>query len=218
MKKSILLPLLYLLTTHVSATTLAKQEFESQLLDIQKEWATVNYTLKDKAQQTAYEQLQTKSEKLVETHPEIAAAWIWHGIVQSSFAGAKGGLSALSLVDGAKEAFQKAIVMDELALDGSAHTSLGILYLKVPGWPISFGSDDKSEHHLLAAQKINPNGIDVNYFLAQYYIEQEELEKAKQHLLLAQVAPQRPNRENADKFRQQEIAVLLNEVNQQLAE
>jgi len=63
---------------------------------------------------------------------------------------------------------------------------------------------------------MNPEGIDINYFLAEFYFEQDKYEKAKEHLLIAQAAPQRVNRENADKFRQQEVSDLLNQVNNSL--
>ena len=86
----------------------------------------------------------------------------------------------------------------------------------MPGWPVSFGDDDESEKHLKTALKMNPTGIDVNYFLAEFYIEQNEYNKAKEHLVIASSAPARQNRKNADKFRQQEVSVLLDQVNKSL--
>lgn len=40
--------------------------------------------------------------------------------------------------------------------------------LKVPDWPISFGSDEKSGQRLIRVLKINPDGIGPNYFYAEY--------------------------------------------------
>lgn len=80
-----------------------------------------------------------------------------------------------------------------------------------------FGDDDKYEQHLQAAVKINPTGVDINYCLAEFYLEQDQYEKAKEHLLLAQAPPQRINRASADKFRQQEVLVLLAKVNKSIA-
>ncbi|WP_448551225.1 tetratricopeptide repeat protein [Thalassotalea montiporae] len=198
------------LATEVSNT------FNDKLLAVQHAWAKANYEAQDKTQQAAFKQLSEQSLNLASEYPKKAESWIWHGIVQSSYANAKGGLGALSLIDDAKEAFELAIDLNDQALDGSAHTSLGILYLKVPGWPVSFGDDDEAEKHLKLAQQINPDGIDVNFFLAQYYIEQDKWPKAKEHLLLAQAAPKRAHRPLADKYRQQEVATLLTEVNKAL--
>lgn len=203
--------------TNVYANSGTELNFDEGLLAIQQRWVEANYVKTQKAQKNDFIELQQQSKQLTIDYPEHAEAWIWHGIVQSSFAGAKGGLGALSLADEAKSAFEKALAIDETALQGSAHTSLGILYLKVPGWPISFGDDDKSEEHLKAAVKLNPTGIDVNYFLAEFYLEQDKYQQAKEHLLLAQVAPQRVNRASADQFRQQEVLLLLDQVNKRLA-
>ncbi|MBA6232141.1 MULTISPECIES: tetratricopeptide repeat protein [unclassified Colwellia] len=217
MKIITLCTILYCVVGNVYANSVTQSNFDNALITIQERWVDANYVKTKKAQKLDFTELQQQSAKLVAEFPNYAEAWIWHGIVQSSFAGAKGGLGALSLADDAKSAFEKALSIDETALQGSAHTSLGILYLKVPGWPLSFGDEDKSEEHLRAAVKMNPKGIDIHYFLAEFYLEQDEYVKAKEHLLLAQAAPQRPNRVSADKFRQQEVLALLNQVNKSLA-
>lgn len=200
------------------ANTPAQNDFNQALIALQHQWAETNYSNNEKTKKNAFIALQKKSTKLTTTHPKKAEAWIWRGIIQSSYAGFKGGLGAISLVDDAKESLEKALVIDKNALQGSAHTSLGILYLKVPGWPVSFGDDDESEKHLKTALEMNPTGIDVNYFLAQFYIEQDEYQKAKEHLITASTAPARPNRQNADEFRKIEINTLLTEVNKELKE
>ncbi|PAJ75059.1 hypothetical protein CJF42_07485 [Pseudoalteromonas sp. NBT06-2] len=203
---------------HVFANTSAQNDFSQALITLQHQWSDANYAKDKGLKKSAFLALQEESIKLKTAFPEQAEAWIWHGIVQSSYAGFKGGLGAISLVNDAKEALEKALIIDENALQGSAHTSLGILYLKVPGWPVSFGNDDQSEKHLKTALKMNPTGIDVNYFLAEFYIEQSEYNKAKEHLVAASSAPARPNRKDADKFRQVEINVLLATVNEELGE
>jgi len=198
------------------ANILANNDFNQALLAIQNQWVEANYAKDKKVKKNTFLALQKKSTELTTAFPEQAEAWIWHGIVQSSFAGFKGGLGALSLVDDAKYALEKALSIDEKALQGSAHTSLGILYLKVPGWPVSFGDEDESEKHLKTALKMNPTGIDVNYFLAELYLEQKEYTKAKEHLMAASSAPARPNRQDADEFRQLEVDTLLVQVNKKL--
>jgi tetratricopeptide (TPR) repeat protein len=208
--------LLCCLSIKVYANSVSDLNFDKALLAVQQQWADANYVKTKKAQEAGFIELQQQLTKLTNQYPKRAEAWIWHGIVQSSFAGVKGGLGALSLVDDAKNSFEKALIIDDTALKGSAHTSLGILYLKVPGWPISFGDEDKSKEHLNTAVKMNPEGLDINYFLAEFYIEQNKYEKAKEHLLLAKIAPQRINRESADKFRQHEVSFLLDQVNKSL--
>jgi len=102
----------------------------------------------------------------------------------------------------------QSIEIDNRALSGSAHTSLGTLYFKAPGWPISFGDDELALMHLKKALSLNPDGIDSNYFYASFLIDQSKEKQA----LKAQQAPARPNRTLADSGRQQEINDLLQEM------
>src|SRR5690606_2049518 len=97
---------------------------------------------------------------------------VWLAINKSSLAGVKGGLGALSLVKEAKLLYEEVIDPAPNTLDGSAFTSLGTLYYKVPGWPVAFGDDVKAEELLQRALLINPTGIDANYFYGDFLAEQ----------------------------------------------
>ena len=114
--------------------------------------------------------------------PARAEALIWEGIIESSYAGAKGGLGALGLAKEARGNLEAALKIDPTALDGSAYTSLGTLYYRVPGFPVGFGDHDKARKLLQKALKINPNGIDPNYFYAEFLFEQGEYAEALQYL------------------------------------
>jgi len=142
-------------------------------------------------------------------HPDDPGLLIWHGIIVSSYAGEKGGLGALGLVKEARGSLQHALEIDPTALQGSAHTSLGSLYYKVPGWPIGFGSDKEARRHLEAALAINPGGIDPNYFMGEFLFEEGDFEQARHYLETALAAPPRPQRKLADSGRRGEIRTLL---------
>ena len=86
----------------------------------------------------------------------------------------------------------------------------------MPGWPIGFGSDKKAKRHLQQALAINPAGIDSNYFMAQYLLDEGEYAESKQHLLKALAAQQRPGRDLADSGRRQEASQMLAEVEAKL--
>ena len=111
---------------------------------------------------------------------------------------------------------EKAMELDANALDGSAYTSLGTLYFKVPGWPVGFGSDKKAAQLLEQALAINPDGIDPNYFYADYLISRKNYNEAEQFLLKAQQAAPRAGRERADAGRQAEIRDALASVREKL--
>ena len=79
--------------------------------------------------------------------------------------------------------------MDGTALDGSAYNSLGVLYYKVPGWPIGFGDKNKARELLQKALSINPRGIDPNFFYGEYLVETKRPEEAVPYLERALQAP-----------------------------
>lgn len=132
-----------------------------------------------------------------------------NGIVTSSWAGATGGLGALSKVKAARASLEKALALDPKALQGSAYTSLGALYDRVPGWPIGFGNSDKAEELLRQALQLNPEGIDSNYFWGDHLYRQGHYAQARSALQKALQAQPRPGRELADQGRRGEIDALL---------
>jgi len=203
--------------TQSYAQSNADAAFDEELLSVQQQWAIVNYQLKDDEKEQAFTDLLARTESWVNANNTHAEAWIWQGIIQSSYAGVAGGLGALSYAKSAKASLEKALSINESALDGSAYTSLGVLYHKVPGWPIGFGDDDLAKDNLEKALVLNPTGIDPNYFYGEFMFNEKHYQVAQDHLLLAQQAPARLNRTFADQERQKEISTLLAKVNKKLA-
>jgi len=199
------------------AAPAADPAFDAELLSLQRAWAEVNYRIPPgDARLLAFEQLEKRAEAFTNSHPERAEALIWEGIIESSFAGAKGGLGALSLAKEARGNLEKALKLDPAALDGSAYTSLGTLYYKVPGFPLGFGDDDKARELLQKALQLNPDGIDPNYFYGEFLADQGHYSEALQYLQRAASAPPRPGRESADQGRQAEITALITKVKHEL--
>ena len=191
--------------------------FDAELLTLQQAWAHTNYEIPAGDMRVqAFDALEKRAEKFTHAHPDRAEALIWEGIIESSYAGAKGGLGALSLCKEAKGNLEAALKLDPQALDGSAYTSLGTLYFKVPGFPLGFGDDDKAGKLLEKALALNPDGIDPNYFYAEYLVDQDRYQEALQYLDKAAKAPPRPGRESADAGRRAEIAALRQKVRAKL--
>lgn len=203
----------WLLVLMGSAQAAVPENYDSAVSDLQQRWAVANYELKDQAQKSAFEKLATDADALTAAHPKRAEVWIWSGIIKSTYAGVKGGLGALKLAKASRKDLEQALAIDPNAMNGSAYTSLGTLYFKVPGWPLGFGDNDKAAELLQKALAINPTGIDPNYFYGEFlYKEKGDEAGAKTHLLRAQQAPPRASRPLADKGRQQEIRELLTEI------
>lgn len=181
--------------------------------DLQHAWGQANYELQGKDQKEAYQALLIQADNAKSTETTDAGVFIWSGIINSSYAGVKGGLGAMKYAKQAKADLEKAMEIDAGALQGSAYTSLGTLYFKVPGWPIGFGSDDKARELLQQALQLNPDGIDSNYFYADFLYDQGEYDQARIYAEKAMAAPARPDRPVADRGRHQEIGELMAKIN-----
>jgi len=101
----------------------SSNDFNQALIALQHQWVAANYAENEKVKKNAFLALQEKSTALITAYPQQAEAWIWHGIIQSSYAGFKGGLGALAFVGDAKEALEKALAINENAQQGSYQLS-----------------------------------------------------------------------------------------------
>ncbi|KPW78103.1 hypothetical protein ALQ64_02061 [Pseudomonas cannabina] len=189
---------------------------QQRLAGIQKEWAHIQYGLPEAQHVDAFEKLASKASAFTRERPTAAEAWIWSGIVTSSWAGAKGGPGALDEAKQAKADLEKALSLDPNALQGSAYTHLAALYDNVPGWPMAFGDTTKAGQLLEQALKIDPNGMDPLFFWAKHQFDQSNYAQARDALNKALQAPPRPGREEADAGRKKDIQLLLAKVNKKL--
>lgn len=188
----------------------------AELADLQGRWADIQYGLPDTQREAAFAELAERAGKAVAAEPDAAELHIWHGIILSTWAGAKGGLGALDLVKQAKAELETALKLDARALDGSAYTSLGSLYYQVPGWPLGFGDDARAEALLTQALAVNPAGIDPNYFHGDFLWRQKRYGEARIALEKALAAADRPGRAAADAGRRAEARRLLEQVRAKL--
>ena len=189
---------------------------ETQLPDgiaaIAHRWASISYRTPEKDREAALKGLAATAEQLVRNSPGKAEPMVWDAIVLASYAKAEGGLDALTKLQQARNLLLAAEKIDPNALNGSIYTSLGSLYAKVPGWPLSFGDAHKARAYLQLALKINPNDIDAQYFYGDFLATQGEYAQALDHLKQALAAPPRSGREDADAGRRQEIVALITEI------
>lgn len=196
-------------TLLLCSTTAAMADLDSDILSLQQRWATTRYTMTGDQQARAFAALTTDARKQVADHPGRAEPLVWLAIILSSDAGTSGGLGALGKVKEARKLLEQAEQIDAGTLDGSVYTSLGSLYYQVPGWPIGYGNDARAEAYLRKALAINPDGIDPNYFMGDFLLQQGKTAEAIHYLEKARAAPARPQRAVADTGRQREIAEKL---------
>lgn len=182
---------------------------EDLVRPLQDRWAEIKYRLPEKQQAEQYGQLAEQAQQIRQAHPNVAAVLVWEGIIVSSEAGARGGLGALSLAKKARRLLEESLKLDEKAMNGSAYTSLGTLYAKVPRRPIGFGDRARAEALFRKSLQINPDGIDPNFFYGEYLVDMGRVAEGRGYLEKALEAPARPGRELADEGRRLEVQALL---------
>jgi len=183
---------------------------------IQQGWEQITYQKPPPEQPRLLEDLASEAHRVTEQYPGRAEPLIWEGIVISSLAGARGGLGALGLVKQARSRYEEALKIDDKAMAGSAYNSLGVLYYKVPGWPLGFGDKKKADELLNRALSMNPGGIDPNFFYGDFLLEAGRTRDAMPYLERAVNAPPRPGRQVADDGRRSEAKALLQKARSQM--
>ncbi len=189
----------------LSTPAFADEKLDAEIAQIQHEWAKANYQTPKDAQEDAFKLLTEKAHQVTTANDNAPEAMIWEAISNSGYAKAKGGIGALKFAEKARDLLLASQKVSPNALQGSAYTSLGSLYYKVPGWPIGFGDKKKARSYLEKAIQVNPSGIDPNYFYADFLSEQGEYAKAVDYYKKALSAPARPGREDADAGRKKEV-------------
>ena len=192
--------------------------FEAKVDGLARAWAHANYEFSDMgAQAQAAAAVAQQADSLARANPDKAEPLVWEAIATATEAGAKGGLGGLALAKAAKAELERAEHINPAALgDGSVYTSLGSLYAQVPGFPVGFGDPVKARAYLSKALKVNPSGIDPNFFYGDFLARQGDNAGALKALEHALAAPPRPGHEVADRGRRAEVSALLAQTKRKL--
>lgn len=196
----------------LSLTVSAVFAVSPEVSRMQQDWAEIKYKQPKNQQEQKFASLLKIAEDYASKAQNDPEVLIWYGIIEASYAGARGGIGALGNVKNAKKSFERAIELKPTALDGSAFTSLGSLYYQVPGWPIGFGDNKKALEFLKKGLAANPEGIDPNFFYGDFLFKSGDYAGAEQALRKALKAAPRPGREAADEGRRGEIEQLLEKI------
>jgi tetratricopeptide (TPR) repeat protein len=191
------------------AKPLFASELDKSISDLESAWAAAYYQTNETQQKQTYPVLLEKAAELVKRYPYAAEPKIWQATIMATNAAFESSLTALSTLETAKTLLEAAIKQDPNALEGSAYVTLGTLYYMVPGWPVSFGDNQVAEQLLKASLKINPNGIDANYFYADYLMQQDRVAEAEDYFRKAVQAPVRTQQVYADTQLQNEARLAL---------
>jgi tetratricopeptide (TPR) repeat protein len=177
---------------------------------LQTKWEAIKFSVPEGDDQTSQmNALGDDADAVAARLPGMPEALIWDGIITSERASMASTFYALGFAKRARDILEQAYSLDPARLDAGATTSLGVLYYRVPGFPIGFGDKARARQLLEQAVKLAPNGLDAWYFYGDFLYTQSELPKADEVLRHALKIPQHPDRPLWEKNRRLVIEELL---------
>ena len=200
-------------TTFVALLLLSSQctaeNLNDSLQHIESEWASIYYSMPKQKRGPEYCRLLDKTINLSRQHPNNAEPIIWEAIVKATNADHQDAVSALKAIHEARDLLLKAIQINPQAMSGSAYVTLGTLFYMAPKWPIGFGDETTAEKMLQTALKINPNGIDSNYFYGDFLLANNRLNEAEKYFKRAIAVPARAEQIYADNRLKEDAKLAL---------
>jgi len=188
----------------------AADSLSPEVRRLQTKWEAIKFGVPEGDDQTKQmNALGEDADAVAARLPGMPEALIWDGIITSERASMASTFYALGFAKRARDILEQAYSLDPARLDAGATTSLGVLYYRVPGFPIGFGDKARARQLLEQAVKLAPNGLDAWYFYGDFLYTQNELPKADEVLRHALKIPQHPDRPLWDKNRRLVIEELL---------
>jgi tetratricopeptide (TPR) repeat protein len=175
---------------------------DAEVHRLQSTWEGIKFGVPEGDEQTRQmNALGDDADAVAAKFPDRPEVLIWDGIITSERASMASAFSALGLAKRARDILEKAYETAPAKLDAGAPTSLGVLYYRVPGFPIGFGDKAKARQLLEQAIKLAPAGLDAWYFYGDFLYEQKEYLKAAEVFRHALSQPPHPDRPLWDKNR-----------------
>jgi tetratricopeptide (TPR) repeat protein len=210
-RQALMLAFIALCMINSGATNAADpQSLNVEILNIANAWAHVKFEEEDTArQQKEIAALAEQASTLMKRYPGRAEPVIWKGVLLSEGASMANEdhsmFTARSLAYEARDTLLQAEKIDPAALEAGAPTSLGVLYYRVPSFPIGFGDTDLARKYLEEAVRNAPNGMDANYFYGDFLNNQGDYAGAQRIWKHALTIPVNTGRPVWDKARRQVI-------------
>src|SRR5580692_3264108 len=180
---------------------------------LQTTWEAIKFGVPEGDEQTKkMNALGEDADAVAARFPDSVEVQIWDGIITSERASMASMFSALGLATRARDILEQAYKTAPAKLDAGAPTSLGVLYYRVPGFPVGFGDKVKARQLLEQAIKLAPTGLDAWYFYGDFLYEQKEYAKSAEAFRHALSFPPHPDRPAWDKNRRLVIQERLESI------
>ena len=105
----------------------------------------------------------------------------WKAAAMGKMAEDSGIVNALRMIRPMENLLLKVVALDEKYENAGAHRALGRIYHKLPGFPISFGSNQKALMHLKRAHELFPRDVITRAFYAELLYDVGRKDEARKH-------------------------------------
>lgn len=105
----------------------------------------------------------------------------WKAVAMGKMAEDSGIVNALRMLRPMEKILLNVVTLDEKYENAGAHRALGRMYHKLPGFPISFGSNQKALTHLKRAHELFPRDIMTRAFYAEVLYDEGRQAEARKH-------------------------------------
>ena len=207
--------LLVALSVCVQATE--NTSLKSELLRLAHDWEHVKLQVSDRDdQERQMASLAQRAGQIAKQYENVPDPIVWIGIItseQASMANENGSpTKALELAKRARDILEEVEKTNPETMDAGAPTTLGVLYDRVPGFPIGFGDKARARYYLQEAIRSAPNGLDANFFYGDFLYKHGEQSEAVRILERALTLPELSNRPIWDKSLRAAIQHILSEI------
>ena len=189
---------------------------KSELLRLAHDWEHVKLQVADRDdQERQMASLAQRAGQIAKQYENTPDPIVWVGIItseQASIANDNGSpVKALGLAKRARDILEEVEKTNPETMDAGAPTTLGVLYDRVPGFPIGFGDKARARYYLQEAIRNAPNGLDANFFYGDFLFKHGERFEAENILERALTLPELSNRPLWDRSLRAAIRQTLSE-------
>ncbi len=107
------------------------------------------------------------ADRAIALNPNDVRGLFWKSVAMGKMAEDSGIVNAFRMLRPMEKMLLKVVALDEKYENAGAHRALGRMYHKLPGFPISFGSNQKALAHLKRAHELFPRDVITRAFYAE---------------------------------------------------
>ncbi|MDP1550588.1 MAG: TRAP transporter TatT component family protein [Nitrosomonas sp.] len=129
------------------------------------------------------------ADQAIALNPNDVRGLFWKAVAMGKMAEDSGIVNAFRMLRPMEKMLLKVITLDEKYENAGAHRALGRMYHKLPGFPISFGSNQKALTHLKRAHELFPSDVITRAFYAEVLFDEGRKAEARRHADFVLAAP-----------------------------